>query len=309
MTAVRPEPPVTAGHPTTGRGATVAPGTALAPQRRSTVGRRVSTTLTSLSLVVASLLTLLPLVVIVMASLKTREEFQTTGPFEPPQTWTLDNYVTAFTGGRMALGFVNTMLILAVSVAGAVVIGAMTAYAIDRFEFRGRRLVLGLFLVAVLVPGVTTQVATFQIINGLGVYNSLWAPILLFLGTDIVSIYIFLQFVRSIPRELDEAAMLEGANRLSIFWRIIFPLLKPAIATVVIIKGFAVYNDFYIPFLYMPSRDLPVLSTSLFRFTGPFGSQWEVIAAGVIIVILPTLVIFLALQRYIYNGFTSGATK
>lgn len=307
MTAVQPAP-------STARGATApsADGTTrpvLRRRRTASRGRLVSTVLTQLSLLAASVVTLLPLVVIVMASFKTREEFQTTGPFDLPTSWTLDNYVTAFTGGRMALGFVNTMLILTVAVAGAVVIGAMTAYAIDRFEFRGRRLVLGLFLVAVLVPGVTTQVATFQIINGLGVYNSLWAPILLFLSTDIVSIYVFLQFVRSIPRELDEAAMLEGANRLTIFWRIIFPLLKPAIATVVIIKGFAVYNDFYIPFLYMPSRDLPVLSTSLFRFTGPFGSQWEVIAAGVIIVILPTLVIFLALQRYIYNGFTSGATK
>lgn len=274
-----------------------------------TATRALSATAKYASLVVASFVTLLPLVVLVNASFKTQEEFRLTGPFTLPEQITFDNYVTAFTGGRMALGFLNTMIILVVAVAGAVVLGSMTAYAIDRFEFRAKKLVLGLFLVAVLVPGVTTQVATFQIINGLGVYNSLWAPILLFLSTDIVSIYVFLQFVRSIPRELDEAAMLEGANRLTIFWRIIFPLLKPAIATVVIIKGFAVYNDFYIPFLYMPSRDLPVLSTSLFRFTGPFGSQWEVIAAGVIIVILPTLVIFLALQRYIYNGFTAGATK
>ena len=276
---------------------------------RAGTGRVLSAATKYTSLVLAALVTLLPLGVLVNASFKTEDEFRLTGPFTLPQQITLDNYVTAFSGGRMALGFLNTMIIMVVAVAGAVVLGAMTAYAIDRFDFRGRRVVLGLFLVAVLVPGVTTQVATFQIINGLGAYNSLWAPILLFLSTDIVSIYVFLQFVRSIPRELDEAAMLEGANRLTIFWKIIFPLLKPAIATVVIIKGFAVYNDFYIPFLYMPSRDLPVLSTSLFRFTGPFGSQWEVIAAGVIIVILPTLVIFLALQRYIYNGFTSGATK
>lgn len=261
------------------------------------------------SLVGACLVTLLPLVVILMASFKTRDEFQTTGPFTLPRSFQLDNYVTAFTDGLMARGFLNTMIILVVSITGTVVIGAMTAYAIDRFEFRLKKLVVGLFLVAVLVPGVTTQVATFQIVNGLGLYNSLAAPIALFLGTDIVSIYIFLQFIRSIPRELDEAAMLEGANHLVIFWRIIFPLLKPAIATVVIIKGFAAYNEFYIPFLYMPSRDLPVLSTSLFRFTGPYGSQWEVIAAGVVIVILPTLLIFVLLQRYIYNGFTAGATK
>ncbi len=261
------------------------------------------------SLVLASVLTMLPLVAIVMASFKSQREFQTTGPFTLPRSFDLDNYVTAFTAGRMALGFLNTVIILAVSITGTVIISAMAAYALDRFRFRARGLVLGAFLLAVLVPGVTTQVATFQVVNNLGLYNSRLAPIVLYLGTDIVAIHIFLQFIRSVPRELDEAATLEGAGPLRVFWQIVFPLLKPAIATVVIIKGFAVYNEFYIPFLYMPSRDLPVISTSLFRFTGPFGAQWEVIAAGVIIVILPTLVVFLALQRYIYNGFMSGATK
>ena len=103
--------------------------------------------------------------------------------------------------------------------------------------------------------------------------------------------------------------MLDGANRFTVYWRIVLPLLKPAIATVVIIKGIAIYNEFYIPFLYMPSQDLGVISTSLFRFMGPFGAQWEVIAAGTILVIVPTLIAFLFLQRYIYNGLTSGATK
>lgn len=261
------------------------------------------------SLVVASLLTLLPLVVIVMASFKTEREFQTTGPFVLPRSFDLENYVTAFTAGKMALGFANTTVILLVSIVGTVLIGSMTAYAIDRFEFRFKKAVVGLFLLATLVPGVTTQVATFKVINALGLYNTRGAAIALFMGTDIVSIYIFLQFIRSIPRELDEAATLEGADHLTIFRKIIFPLLKPAIATVVIIKGIAIYNEFYIPFLYMPSGDLPVISTSLFRFTGPFGAHWQVIAAGVIIVIIPTLVVFLVLQRFIYNGFTSGATK
>jgi multiple sugar transport system permease protein len=156
---------------------------------------------------------------------------------------------------------------------------------------------------------VTTQVATFQIVNNLGLFNTLLAPIVLFLGTDILSIYIFVQFMASIPKSLDEAAMLDGANRWTIYWRVILPLLKPAIATVVIIRGIAIYNEFYIPFLYMPSQDLATISTSLFRFKGPFGAQWEVIAAGTIVVIIPTLILFLVLQKYIYNGFTSGATK
>ena len=209
----------------------------------------------------------------------------------------------------MLQGFANTAFILLFSIAGTILIGSMAAYAIDRFEFRFKKTTVALFLLATLVPGVTTQVATFQVVHSLGLYNTRWAAVALFMGTDIVSIYIFIQFMRGIPKELDEAATLDGANHFTIYRRIILPLLKPAIATVVIIKGIGVYNEFYTPFLYMPARNLGVISTSLFRFRGPFSSQWEVIAAGVIIVIIPTLVIFLFLQRYIYNGFTSGATK
>jgi multiple sugar transport system permease protein len=186
----------------------------------------------------------------------------------------------------------------------------MTAYALDRFEFRGKRLVFVLFLMAALVPSVTTQVATFQIIvNWFNLYDTPGAAIIQFVGTDVVSIYIFIQFMQSIPKSLDEAAMIDGANRWSIYWRVILPLLKPAIATVVIIKGIAIYNEFYIPFLYMPSDQWAVISTSLFHFQGPWGKSWEIIGAGTLIVIIPTLIAFLALQRFIYAGITRGATK
>ncbi|QFU89355.1 carbohydrate ABC transporter permease [Amycolatopsis sp. YIM 10] len=262
------------------------------------------------SLVLVSLVMLVPLVVIFLGSLKQDAEFRSSGPFTPPENWlNLSNYATALVDGGMVGAFANTVLILVVSVAGTVLIGSMAAYAIDRFRFRFRKAVLSAFLVATLVPSVTTQVATFQVVNRLGLFDTRAAAIALFMGTDIVSIYIFLQFIRSIPRDLDEAAALDGASRLGVYWRIILPLLKPAIATVVIIKGIAIYNEFYIPFLYMPSRDLGVISTSLFRFKGPFSAQWEVISAGVIIVVLPTLVVFLLLQRWIYRGFAAGATK
>jgi ABC-type glycerol-3-phosphate transport system permease component len=270
--------------------------TALAGSRRVNRARTstgwVATTLKYLSLVGASTVVLLPPLVLVMASLKTHDEFATTGPFDPPHHWlNVHNYVVA------------------VSLAGTVLIGSMAAYAIDRFTFRIRSLVVALFLLATLVPGVTTQVATFKVVDALGLYDTRWSAIALFLGTDIISIYIFRQFLRGIPRELDEAAAMEGAGPFAIYWKVIFPLLKPAIATVVIIKGIAVYNEFYIPFLYMPSDELGVISTSLFRFKGPFGAQWEVISAGVILVIVPTLIVFLLLQRFIYNGFTAGAGK
>ncbi|KOT41397.1 sugar ABC transporter permease [Streptomyces caelestis] len=273
--------------------------------------RTVARALVYLSLVLATLVVLLPLTVVFLTSLKSsREMADGSGALAlPDDPLNLDNYVTAFRDGQMLSAFGNTAVILVVAVGGTVLIGSMTAYAIDRFHFRFRKPVVALFLLAALVPGVTTQVATFQIVNSFGMFDSLWAPIALYMGTDIVSIYIFLQFIRSIPVSLDEAARLDGAGAFTIYRKVILPLLRPAIATVVIVKGINVYNDFYIPFLYMPSEDLGVISTSLFRFKGPFGAHWETISAGAVLVILPTLLVFLFLQRFIYNGFMRGATK
>jgi multiple sugar transport system permease protein len=280
------------------------------PRRTPATRAALAGTAKYLSLVLASAVVVIPLLVILLTSLKTSQEVGAGGPLTLPEDWfNFGNYADAFQQGNMLQAFVNTTIILVVSTTGTVLIGSMTAYAIDRFEFRMKKLVMGLFLVATLVPGVTTQVATFQIVNELGAFNTRWAPILLYLGTDIVSIYVFLQFIRSIPVSLDEAARLDGANSFTIYWRIILPMLKPAIATVVIVKGITVYNDFYIPFLYMPASDLGTISTSLFRFKGPFGAHWETISAGTILVILPTFLVFLALQRFIYSGFSAGSTK
>ncbi|MFG2465743.1 carbohydrate ABC transporter permease [Streptomyces canus] len=273
--------------------------------------RTIARALVHFSLIAATLVVLLPLGVVLLTSLKSEKEMaNTSGALElPHDLLNFHNYVTAFQDGEMLSAFTNTAIILLISIGGTVLIGSMTAYAIDRFTFRFKKLVVALFLTAALVPGVTTQVATFQIVNSFGMFDSLWAPIALYMGTDIVSIYIFLQFVRSIPVSLDESARLDGANAFTIYRKIIFPLLKPATATVVIVKGITVYNDFYIPFLYMPSEDLGVISTSLFRFRGPYAAHWEVISAGAVLVILPTLIVFLSLQRFIYNGFTRGATR
>ncbi|WP_130491931.1 carbohydrate ABC transporter permease [Motilibacter rhizosphaerae] len=261
------------------------------------------------SLLAASAFMLVPMLVILFNSLKSNDELFSGYPLALPHGLHLSNYATAWTDGNMARGFLNTGIILVVSLVGNILVASMTAYALDRFEFRGKKLVLAGFVVATLIPGITTQVAVFQIVNHLGLFNTRWSAILLFLGTDIISIYIFLQFLRGIPRELDEAAALDGANVLSIFFRIIFPLLRPAIATVCIVKGVAIYNDFFVPFLYMPKPELQTVSTSLYAFQGPYGGQWEIISAAIVIIALPSLVLFLALQRYVYNGFTSGATK
>jgi multiple sugar transport system permease protein len=261
-----------------------------------------------LSLAIAAFCTLLPMVAILFAGFKSGEEYAQTDALTPPSNWlNLENFVTAFVQGEMLAGFVNTLIVLAVSLVGTLFIGSAAAYALDRFTFRGKTIVIGLFLVATLIPSVTSQVATFQIINGFGLYDTKAALILLFTGTDIIAIYLFIQFMQSIPTSLDEAAMLDGANRWTIYWRIVLPLLKPAIATVVIIKGIGIYNEFYTPFLYLPSEGL--VSTTLFNFKSTTNTQWEVIAAGTIIVILPSLVVFLLLQKWIYRGLVAGAVK
>lgn len=262
------------------------------------------------TLLLGAFLALIPIVVVFFASFKTGKEYTSTSPMTPPENWfNFQNYTRAFVEGNMLTGFMNTTFILIVSIVGATLLGSMIAFVLHRFNFRGSKALMGAFVLATLIPGVTTQVATFQIVNSLGLFNTRWAAIILYLGTDIIAVYIFLQFLDSISKSLDESAMIDGASYFTSYWKIILPLLKPAIVTVIIVKGVNVYNDFYTPFLYMPKTDLQVISTALFKFKGPYGSQWEVISAGIIIAIIPTVIAFLALQKHIYNGFAQGSVK
>lgn len=261
-----------------------------------------------LFLIFVSLCTLIPIIVVILGSFKTQAEFLNGNVFSLPKSWSLVNYKTAFIDGGMLEGFRNTGFILIVSMLGKIFFGAMFAYAVNRFDFKLKKPIMTLFLLAMLIPAIASQVATFQIINGMGLFNTIWSVILLNLGTDAMSIYIFLQYLREIPYSLDEAALLEGATYFQIFRKVIMPLLKAPIVTIIIISGVGIYNDFYNPLLYMPDDSLKVISTALYAFKGPYGTNWPVILAGVIIVMLPILILFLTCQKYIYNG-VSGAVK
>lgn len=265
-------------------------------------------TLKYLILILVALGALIPIIVVFLGSFKTQSEFLNGGVFELPKTWSLVNYKTAFVDGDMLEGFKNTAFILVVSMAGKIILGAMFAYAVNRFDFVLKKPIMALFLVAMLIPAIASQVATFQIINKLGLFDTIWSVIILNLGTDAMSIYIFLQYLNEIPYSLDEAAYLEGATYFQIFRKVILPLLKAPIVTILIISGVGIYNDFYNPLLYMPDDNLKVISTALYAFKGPYGTNWPVILAGVIIVMLPILILFLTCQKYIYNG-VAGAVK
>lgn len=263
------------------------------------------------SLALGAFVSLLPLVTVFLASFKNEKEFGISGALELPMNWLyLENYLTAWHKAKMLLAFWNTSVILFFTLIGSVLTGTMVAYVLNRFKFKGRNFTKGAFLLANLIPGVTMQVSTYQIVTSLGLVNSIPGIVMLYTGTDIIAIYIFLQFFDSIPVSLDEAAFIDGASYFTIFFRILFPLVKPAIVTVMILKGVAVYKEYYLANLYLQSKTKYVtISTSLYTFTGEYGNQYNYICAGVMITIIPILIAFLFLQKYIYNGIAKGAVK
>ncbi|MCM1487969.1 MAG: carbohydrate ABC transporter permease [Firmicutes bacterium] len=260
-------------------------------------------------LVIACLMVLLPLVIILLGSFKNSNDFLNSNPFALPTAFEFSNYQKAFVEGRVVDGLLNTAIILVVSCAGTVITGTMTAFVVQRFNMVFTRLVKNIFLVAALIPNISMQVTVFQIVHSLGLYNSLAAPCILYIGTDIVSIYIFIQFLDNISVQLDESAILDGCSYPRVYFSIILPMLRPAIATVLVMKFVSIYNDFYTANLYMPDDKLAVVSTALYRFIGPYGSQWEIIFAGIIICIIPTLIIFLSMQKFIYSNLATGSVK
>jgi ABC-type glycerol-3-phosphate transport system permease component len=254
---------------------------------------------------------IVPILFLVFSAFKTDNEYASLSKIALPGNFlNVSNFIKAFTKGNMMTAFRNTVIILVVSLTGSILFGAMVGYVMNRFNFVGKKFIMGLFYAAMLIPMVTTQVATYQIVvNFFHLQNSLLAPMVLYLGADVVNIYIMLQFINAVPVSIDESAMLDGASYPYIFFKMILPNLKPAIATIAIIKGVAIYNDFYIPYLYCTDPGLLTMSTSLYAFKGPYSNEWNVVCAGVILVMIPTLIAFLFLQKYIYNGFVSGAVK
>ena len=260
-------------------------------------------------LVIACLIVFVPLIVVFLGSLKNNTEFLSSNVFALPTSFEWSNYKTAFIDGKVLLGLKNTAIIILISCTGPIITGTMTAYVLQRFKTLFGKVLKAAFLLATLFPAISMQVTVYRIMNSFHLVGTMAAPIILYVGTDIISIYIFMQFLDNISTSLDESAIMDGANYFTVYFRIILPLLRPAIATVLIIKVIGIYNDFYTPQLYMPSDELSVVSTSLYRFMGPYGAKWEIIFAGIVICIIPTLVIFISLQKQIYAGLVNGSVK
>ncbi len=275
------------------------------------VTRMLLTVLKYLSLVFFSFVAVLPVVSCVITAFKTKDEYQHTNVMVLPQSWlNFDNFVQAFQKANMGRAFLNSLIIMVCVLAASVLIGTQLAYVLNRFKFIGNNLIRNLFLFASLLPGVAMQIATYEIMFNLHFINTLYGYIILMCGTDVISIYIYIQFFENIDYSLDESAIMDGASYFTIFYKILFPLLKPAIVTSCILKGVGTYNEYYMANLYLQNKkELPTMSTSLYTFVGPLGSQYNLICAGVIISLLPALIVFVLCQKQIYSGLTAGAVK
>ena len=262
------------------------------------------------SLILASIVSLAPVVVCVLTSFKTNEEYASTTVLEFPESFGyFENFKIAMEKANMLRCFGNTALVLIVVLTVSVFTGSMLAYVINRFTFPGRGMIENLFLFASLLPGIAMQVTIYQIMYSLGLINHLYGYMIVLMGTDIISIYIFLQFFENLPVSLDESAIMDGCTYFGVFFKILFPLLKPAIMTSLVLKGVSVYNEYYSSNLYLQLPELKTISTALYTFTGPYGNQYNYICAGVLITIIPILVFFLVFQKQVYSGMANGAVK
>ena len=256
------------------------------------------------------LIVFLPLLVTIVSSLRAPGTLDAQSPlWLSPSQITFDNYSKVFHERYLVRSIVNTVKIVVVSIIFNVLLGSLTAYCLERFQFRFKKGIYMLFYLAMMVPTNIVEIARFQVIRGLGLYNTIGAPIIIYIAANLMQLYIYSQFISGIPVSLDESAMMDGCGYFRIFSQIIFPLLTPATATLVIIKTVSIVNDMYIPYLYMPKNQNKTLTTFLMRYAGAQQNSWPLLAAGIIVVALPSVILYLLFQKHIVEGVAAGAVK
>jgi multiple sugar transport system permease protein len=269
----------------------------------------ITTILCYVIMLAITVIVFLPIIITLFASFKTSSQIGVDFPLKMPSFSYIENYVTVFTKGKILLGLKNTVIIVLISLVLNTFLGSMTAFTLHRFDFRFKKVIMALFLVGMVVPTNVTEIARFPLLHSMGVYNTILAPVIIYAATDLMQIYIYTQFVEKISVSLDESAMLDGCSYFGIFFRIIFPLLLPATATLAIIKAVDIMNDMYIPYLYMPSSKLRTMTTTLMDFSSAMSGSWEVLSAAIIVVLIPTVLIYIVFQKFIFAGIVAGAVK
>ena len=263
-----------------------------------------------LALVVIGIVFVVPFIFIFLTAAKPRQEaalFQ----FTPPSQWQLlENFyeVLAFGNYRMLLALWNSMLITVGTVTLVVLFSALVAFVLQRRSDRMANIVSSFMLAGLVLP--PSVVPTIFLLQWIGLYKTLIGMILVNVALGMAfAILILRAFVASIPKEIDEAAIMDGASPLRVFFSIVLPLLRPAMITVIVTSSVGIYNDFVGPLYFLPGAQNVTAQLTLFSFMSQFNSQWNLLFADVIIITIPPLIMFIFFQRQIVSGMTSGAVK
>lgn len=259
---------------------------------------------------VAAVIFILPFVFIFFMSVKTKKEaalFTFTWPTEW-HFWANLVEVVKARNYMLLLAYFNSTLITVGAVALLIIFGAMVGYVLQRRQSGWNRLIYAMVLVGLMVP--PAVVPTIWVLQGLGLFKSVWGMIFIQVAYGLAfSVLLYRSFIATIPRDLDEAAIIDGAKPLQIFLRVILPLLKPVTVTLIVVQSIAIFNDFTNPLYYLPGKDNVTVQLTLFNFQTQFQSQFNLLFMNILLVTIPPLLVFIFFNRQIVAGMTAGAVK
>lgn len=265
--------------------------------------------LAQVALLATALVFVTPLVWMVLSSLKSQEQLTAEPHRLLPREWRFANYRDAVTAMPYLSYLRNSLLLCAGSVLGTLASCSLAAYGFARLKWPGRDLVFGVLIATLLLPWHVTMIPRFLLLRELGLYNSLAALIVPTFFGDAFYIFLLRQFFRSIPEELSEAARLDGCNEWGIYWRIVMPLARPALATVALFQFVAAWNDFSGPLLYLSEPDRFPLAYGLAQFVSAYSSQTNLLLAAATLFTLPIVALFFFTQRTFLKGVATSGLK
>lgn len=260
-------------------------------------------------LAVLSLTCLYPLIWLVVNSFKTNTEMFN-NPWLPGEAIQYKNYATAWVSGKIGTSFMNSIFVSFVSVIITILVGSMAAFAIKRLKWKLSGLVLGIFLLGVMIPIHSTLIPLFIIFNKIGFTNNYISLVLPYVAFALpTSVFILTGFMGSFPREIEEAAVIDGCSMAAVFWKMIIPLSKSAIATITIFNFVSMWNELMFSLIFMSDPNKMTLPVSLTRFKGQYSTDWTIQLAATVIMVIPSILVYMFLNDKIIESMTVGAVK
>lgn len=277
------------------------------PKRRFRLGWDLAVLL---FLIVFIVLWLTPFVSVVLTALRSRSDLAMNGVYSLPKGIVLDNFARAWDVGGFDVYFGNSLFVTLTKVPLGVGIAALAAYPLATMRFRHSTLIFTFFIIGLAIPIHVALVPLFTIMRGLGLQNTLWSlfPPYIAFGLPF-QILVLRGFFGQIPEEILSAARVDGASEFEIFWRIVLPLSVPVLATLFIIDALHTWNELLIALVMLSSESLRTVPLGLLNFQGQYSSDFTLYNAGILIAILPILLLYITMQRYIVSGLTAGALK